>query len=98
MFGVKAPQIMMFGLMIPAGYGVSADFLLELMINADMKGEGTMAMPRLGKKKAAPARNVKKAAPRKTREIRAMPKIRAIPIGERGDTLVRFNPEKRKKG
>ena len=39
MFGVKAPQIMMFGLMIPAGYGVSADFLLELMNNADMKGE-----------------------------------------------------------
>ena len=39
---------MMFGLMIPAGYGVSADFLLELMINADMKGE---EMPKLGKRK-----------------------------------------------
>ena len=38
----------MFGLMIPAGYGASADFLLELMINADMKGE---EMPKFGKRK-----------------------------------------------
>jgi hypothetical protein len=67
---------MMFGLMIPAGCGVSADFLLELMNNAGMKGEGTMAMPRLGKKKAAPARNVKKAEPNIFKTLRkAMPRL-----------------------